>query len=321
MRTSHKALQVACIVSEHDAKTAGMDEVLNGGQTSIGAQLERLRVPTERMVRPVTGAGAVPRHMAWYAVAYAADFPAAAMALAAKGSTSAHRYDRKSTIDQRHPDYDSATPFSLLEKRRADGSKQPFKRVTYATFDKWLTDAAKLTESTERAAFLTDKGLDAACFDFDGKGGYQSKFALSKIFGLDWLEGNSHDYMHTSLLGPVGVETYLLHFVFIRILKYYTRPELNAYLRSYDWPPGHSVPEFGHYIEEGIIGTLPDPQGKIKFTASQSRHWLEHGTQVTEGLLAKKVRLRHVPLRPRYAHTNAHVTRVHMQTNAHATRA
>jgi hypothetical protein len=291
MRTSHKALQVACIVNEQDSKAAGMDAVLNGGETSIGAQLRRLGTPQTKLMRAVAGLGSVARDISYHAVAYAADFPAAAQGLAAKGSTSAHRYDRKSTIDQRHEEYGTATPFSLLDTHREDGRKQPFKRVTHKMFRKWLADAASLTNREERIAYLTDKGLDESAFEFDGVGGYELKFALARIIGLDWLDGNSHDWMHTSLLGPVSVEIALSQFTFIRIDKYYTRPEINDYmLHEYDWPQGHAVPEFGAYIEEGMVGTKPSPTAHAHFTAAQSRHWMEYGTQVMEGLFAKKVR-------------------------------
>ena len=57
--------------------------------------------------------------------------------------------------------------------------------------------------------------------------------------------------------------------------------------------PGHRVPDFGAYIEKG--GTrengLPRPRhdGRAKFTASQSLHWIEHGTAVMIDLFERKV--------------------------------
>eukprot|EP00965_Chrysotila_dentata_P174315 5754506-Pleurochrysis_carterae.AAC.1 len=50
------------------------------------------------------------------------------------------------------------------------------------------------------------------------------------------------------------------------------------------------IPELGKYVEEGVTGNLPSPTRRLKFTASQSRHWVEHGTVIMEGLLQRKVR-------------------------------
>lgn len=283
VRMSAPALQIATVVNEHDAKATGMDEVLNGGSTSIGAQLRALGQQHETTVR--LASGTMPRQVSYHAVCYAADFPAAAAGLASKGSTSAHRYDRKSTIDQRSPSYNTTEPVSLLHPREGG-----FKRVTYKMFHRYVRNAASLSTAAEREAYLTDVGLNAASFSFDGQGGYQLKFALSRVPGLDWLEGNSHDWMHTSLLGPVNLEIGNMQYVFIRIRGYYARLEINDFSKhEYEWPAGCSVPEFGHYVEVGIKGNLPDPTGSARFSAAQARHWLEHGTQVMEGCFARKV--------------------------------
>jgi hypothetical protein len=53
-------------------------------------------------------------------------------------------------------------------------------------------------------------------------------------------------------------------------------------------PSAFMVPEFGKYIEEGATGNVPSPTGRVKFTASQSRHWLEYGTAVMESIFADK---------------------------------
>ena len=78
--------------------------------------------------------------------------------------------------------------------------------------------------------------------------------------------------------------------MFIRVRKYYTRDELNLARNKHAWPPGCKVPEFGKYIEEGAAGTRPSPTGKVKFTASQTRHWLERGTLVMLEIFESKVR-------------------------------
>eukprot|EP00965_Chrysotila_dentata_P060466 2004104-Pleurochrysis_carterae.AAC.2 len=62
--------------------------------------------------------------------------------------------------------------------------------------------------------------------------------------------------MHTSLQGTVPLEARLM-----QIRKYYTRLELNAARLRYNWPAGHIVPEFGKYVEEGVIGNLPLANG------------------------------------------------------------
>jgi hypothetical protein len=289
LRMSTCTVQVASLLNDHDAKEVGMDEVINGLETSIGAQLaafEKLSKPVQ--VRNREGTGVETRQMSIHGVLYAADFPAAASMLAAKGSTSAHRYDRKSTIDQRSERY--GEPFSLLDPKPAsavDDEDPAFRRLTHDEFREVLEKAARLRTAKQREVFLTDHGLNAESFIFDGRGNYKLHFALAKIRGLDWLNGNSTDYMHTSLQGTVPLESGLQQYMNIRVHKYYTRPELNTARRKII-PSAFMVPEFGKYIEEGATGNVPSPTGRVKFTASQSRHWLEYGTAVMESIFAEK---------------------------------
>ena len=112
---SDPAIQVATLVNDADAKLAGMYEVFNGGTTSLGAQLQRLQHLAEvndpfrdRFKNPEAR-----RLMSIHAIGVSGDFPALAALLPSKGSTSAHRYDRKSTLDQRSDRY--GKPFSLLQ--------------------------------------------------------------------------------------------------------------------------------------------------------------------------------------------------------------
>jgi hypothetical protein len=44
------------------------------------------------------------------------------------------------------------------------------------------------------------------------------------------------------------------------------------------------VPDFGSYIKEGREGGGPKFNGKVRFTASQTRYWIEYGTLVMEEL-------------------------------------
>ena len=289
LRMSTCTVQVASLLNDHDAKEVGMDEVINGLETSIGAQLaafEKLSKPVQ--VRNREGTGVETRQMSIHGVLYAADFPAAASMLAAKGSTSAHRYDRKSTIDQRSERY--GEPFSLLDPKPAsavDDQDPAFRRLTHDGFRAVLEKAARLRTAKQREVFLTDHGLNAESFIFDGRGNYKLHFALAKIRGLDWLNGNSTDSMHTSLQGTVPLEIGLQQYMNIRVHKYYTRVELNLARRKII-PSAFMVPEFGKYIEEGATGNVPSPTGRVKFTASQSRHWLEYGTAVMESIFADK---------------------------------
>ena len=95
--------------------------------------------------------------------------------------------------------------------------------------------------------------------------------------------------MHTSLLGPVNLEAGLQQYVFIRLRKYYERADIIEVIRhGYNWPPGTKVPDIGAYVEEGVKGNLPSPTGSLHYTASQARHWLEHGTSVMEIVFARK---------------------------------
>eukprot|EP00965_Chrysotila_dentata_P233731 6199755-Pleurochrysis_carterae.AAC.1 len=91
-----------------------------------------------------------------------------------------------------------------------------------------------------------------------------------------------------------------------RIRKYYTRYEINTARLLYNWPPGHIVPEFGKYVEEGVTGNLPSSAGRLEFTASQSRHWIEHGTAIMERLLQRKVCLNSLTLHLRITRDAPH---------------
>ena len=128
-------------------------------------------------------------------------------------------------------------------------------------------------------------------FVFNDDGSWEFNFPLARLPKLDWLNGNSHDHMHTSLLGTVTLEIGLSQYMFIVNRGYYSRLELNQTKLEYKGlPPGAQIPDFGKYIEEGKAGKKPDPNGRAKFSASQARAWLEHGTSIMELLFAKKAR-------------------------------
>ena len=276
---SAPAIQLASVCNDSDAKDAGMWEVINGGTTSIGAQLRKWQ---HAQLVPDPFQLMSERPMTIHCVVAAGDFPAMASMLPFKGSTSAHQYDRKSTLDDRSPKYE--TPFSLLDPEH-DG----FKRRDMRDIVEAVNRAAQDKRKTYREDIMTDVGLNADDFIFHADGTWEAHFALAGVPHLDWLNGNSHDIMHTSLQGPVPLEIGLQQYVFIRVRKYYNRQELHAAKREYGLPPGASVPDFGVYIEEGRAGNLPDFTGRAKFTAAQSRVWLEHGTSIMEIVFKKKV--------------------------------
>ena len=88
-----------------------MNEIINGGTTSIGAQLRRLQ-HASIVPDPFRTSDTGERLMTVHAVIAAGDFPAIAALLPCKGSVSAHRYDRKSTQD--NTSYLYGETFSLL---------------------------------------------------------------------------------------------------------------------------------------------------------------------------------------------------------------
>ena len=279
-RMSTSALGVLTLVNDQAAKLATMYEVLNGEPSSAGAQLRRLQyeqtVPDPFSIMPTRG-------FSVYCTHAAGDFPAIASMLPNKASVSAHRYDRKSTIDQRHPEY--GNPVDLSDPHG------PFRRVTYQDIADTLAAAAAEQRVTYRADILANAGLREDAFRFED-GGYQYKFALAGIPYLDWLNSNSHDLMHTGLLGHVPLESGLQQFVFIRVRKYYKRHELNQVRAEYarNLPAGSTLPEFGKYVEVGREANKPDLNGRLKFNAAQNRVWLEHGTSIMELLFERNVR-------------------------------
>ena len=99
--------------------------------------------------------------------------------------------------------------------------------------------------------------------------------------------------MHTSFSsGPVPLEGGMKLFVFIALRKYFTLDDINNYMSNvYRWKPGQRVPNIGKYVLEGVgkgKERRPSPTGSLKFTASQSRHWLENSIPLLEGLFQLK---------------------------------
>ena len=288
MRMSLPALQLATLARDANAKLVGMDEIVNGGTTSVGAQLRKFQTPCEP-VDMLTPSGKRERRAFTIHAPYAiGDFPQMAAMLAVKGSTSAYRYDRLSTLDQRSEHY--GKPNSLL-RPNTPGVPSNFKRVTHEDVTKVLKRAAAEPSAKKREAMLTDIGRNASAYEFDGDGSYVEDFALAdnRIPLLNNIDGCPHDHMHTSMSsGTVSHEGYLQQYNNICIEKYYTLNELNAEVKSAHLPPGVYIPEFGKYCEKGIKGNLPKPHYRLKFSASQNRHWLEHGTTIMEGIFERK---------------------------------
>jgi hypothetical protein len=107
VRMSLLTIQVASLLYDHDAKVAGMVETINGGTTSVGAQLRERQHPVTVKMRKVSfeadgdghykmtiGKGREDRPFTVTCPLATGDFPAMASWLPTKGSTSAHRYDR-----------------------------------------------------------------------------------------------------------------------------------------------------------------------------------------------------------------------------------
>ena len=285
LRMTIPAIQLATICRDIDAKAVGMNEIINGGTTSVGAQLRKYKKPTDPVDIRTPSGTIEKRAFTVHAPLATGDFPAMASMLAVKASTSAHRYDRLSTIDQRSPHYGKPTSFL---RPNTPGIPSWFKRVTREEVDEVLSKAAAAPAS-EREAMLTNIGRNASAYDFDDKGGYKANYAFAHIPLLDDIRGISTDAMHTSLSSGTGAhEGYLLQYSNIRIKKYYSRLELNQEVSRTTLPPGVTIPEFGKYITEGTTGNLPKLSQHLKFSASEIRHWLEHGTHIMESLFARK---------------------------------
>ena len=91
-RMTIPAIQLATVCRDADAKSVGMDEIINGGTTSAGAQLRKFQVPCEPVSMRNPAGGIEKRGFTVSAPLATGDFPAMASMLAVKGSTSAHRY-------------------------------------------------------------------------------------------------------------------------------------------------------------------------------------------------------------------------------------
>ena len=94
IRASIPAIQLATVARESDAKAVGMVELLNGGTTSIGAQVRKFSSGQKVLLRKPCGTGFEERMVSVHVPYATADFPQAAAFLPFKASTSAHQYDR-----------------------------------------------------------------------------------------------------------------------------------------------------------------------------------------------------------------------------------
>lgn len=170
------AIQMATLACDADAKLVAMDEIINGGTTSVGAQLRKFEKPCEP-VDMINPSGKVEKRAFSATCPLAAgDMPATSSVLAVKASTSAHRYDRMSTLDQRSPHY--GEPNSLW-RPDTPGIPSNFKRVTHEDVKKVLKQAAAQPSAKKREAMLTDIGRNGSAYDVDDEGGYMPNFALA----------------------------------------------------------------------------------------------------------------------------------------------
>eukprot|EP00965_Chrysotila_dentata_P025978 861726-Pleurochrysis_carterae.AAC.1 len=144
MRMCIPAIQLATLTRDVDAKSCGMVEVINGGTTSIGAQLRRFAAGVRVCLRKQGGIGHADRDLQVYCVLATADFPAMAAMLPTKGSTSAHQYDRHSDIDQQSKHY--GEPNSFLSHR--PGLPHHFQRRTMQGVRAVVSKAAQLKSAT-----------------------------------------------------------------------------------------------------------------------------------------------------------------------------
>ena len=129
VRMTLPAIQVATLANDQDCKMVGMREIINGGTTSIGAQLRRLELPGKQyLVRTKEGNAHELRQMCVHAVMATGDFPAMASLLPFKGSVSANLFDRHSNVDRRSKHYFKEN--SYLRPATADVPHY-FQRRTY----------------------------------------------------------------------------------------------------------------------------------------------------------------------------------------------
>ena len=130
IRMTLPAVQVATLVNDSDCKAVGMTEIINGGTTSIGAQLRELQNPALFTVLSQDGRVHEDRFLSFHAVAATGDFPAMASLLPFKSSVAAHRFDRHSNVDQRSKHYQKANSFLRPD---TEGVPHFFERRTYAS--------------------------------------------------------------------------------------------------------------------------------------------------------------------------------------------
>eukprot|EP00965_Chrysotila_dentata_P197800 6178407-Pleurochrysis_carterae.AAC.2 len=84
IRMSIPAIQVATLTRDIDARAAGMVEVINGGTTSVGAQLRRPLTGTRINLRKQGGIGHAARDVQFHCVLATADYAAMASCLPLK---------------------------------------------------------------------------------------------------------------------------------------------------------------------------------------------------------------------------------------------
>ena len=134
VRNTLPALHIITVCADSDCKAVGMAEVLNGGTTSLGAQIRAHAIAQKMKLRDPTGFGSSEHDVDFRAVAFTGDFPEMASMLPAKGSTSAWLYDRLSNIDSRTKEYVERKSFSLLR----EGMSHVTSHVTRDSYTRFL---------------------------------------------------------------------------------------------------------------------------------------------------------------------------------------
>lgn len=237
-------IQLATVVKYKDLSSHGGAEVISGpaGQaygagSCIAACMERL---SDGVALRVPWAATEFRLHAWVLL-WSADYPAAAMVGGFKASTSADRFCRQCTLDQKF-NVDGSNwkqPFSFLKKTMS-ASVRMMELRTMSTYEEDQNSLAAMTTKAAREAFMKRIGISvipAPCW---------------RVPFFDWTACLPQDIMHVLLEGVVKLELAAMVFMFVRVLKWCTLDELNQMCGRYQgWTDHHSPLHFHEVLLEG----------------------------------------------------------------------
>ena len=277
---------LVCLANVAMVKKYGMLAVLAGAMadgsvlpvgssldTSLGGQMRALDAGVVLQF-PANGwfGGAYERTVYGWTILMSADYPAAAKMLCTAQSTSSKKPCR--LCDWEKDSAHAYAPSTFVSRPRAPAR---WKLRTFESTEAIINEA-KL-EPTKGKAFeaMRVEGIYRAIYAF-----HPNYFPHLK----DPFKSSPQDGMHglfSSGIANSGLaETLYVHST---VLKDFTVDELNDRIEDFDWPPGSKPPPVHPAVLIGARGGIPLPGANVRYTGSQTMHFVLHSRALLEPLV------------------------------------